>query len=360
MKVLAILLLASYGLAHQAQSDYHQFKNWAQAKAMESCWGEENNKVYVVTMKKAVAKCRQQDAPELELPPYRSAYRFVNILTSSADNMEQNKMEQMYNMMKFFHHQQQDHNDRFTPYNTHRSSQDMMKKMMMKYKMEQMMEKFMNEDSYRSMKNQMSYSPEHKMDFGNFDTFGHKENKAKANFNFGMIRPARDAGDETNPIDLGDKLIAKINAQKEAMVAEIGNMTCVLKEMGMLNADNEIDVRSLKIKLNEYDLPSEWFKIKFEDLIDNCYEVANNLPKSINEQSIITGDFGTVNLGQVKKFMKCYKECHMKLCMDQDTKKNIESNYGPLEEILEQTGWTEYQLLTAFRQLITKEENEYL
>eukprot|EP00091_Calanus_sinicus_P003844 TRINITY_DN13_c0_g3_i8.p1 TRINITY_DN13_c0_g3~~TRINITY_DN13_c0_g3_i8.p1 ORF type:complete len:134 (-),score=38.91 TRINITY_DN13_c0_g3_i8:137-538(-) len=85
MKVLAVLLLASYGLAHQAQSDYHQFKTWAEAKAMESCWGEENNKIYVVQMKKAVAKCKQQDAPELELPPFRSSYKFINYLISGAN-----------------------------------------------------------------------------------------------------------------------------------------------------------------------------------------------------------------------------------------------------------------------------------
>merc|ERR1711936_283110 len=68
MKVLAVLLLASYAIAHGGD-DYHMFKNWAQTKAMESCWGEENMKIYTVNMKKAVAKCHQVDAPELELPP---------------------------------------------------------------------------------------------------------------------------------------------------------------------------------------------------------------------------------------------------------------------------------------------------
>merc|ERR1711892_1124590 len=45
---------------------------------------------------KAVAKCQQQDAPELELPPYRSMYKFVNTLISSADQMDQQKLQQVF------------------------------------------------------------------------------------------------------------------------------------------------------------------------------------------------------------------------------------------------------------------------
>merc|ERR1740124_977033 len=53
-------------------------------------------------MKKAVAKCKQQDAPELELPPYRSSYKFVNVLTGAADSMDHSKMAQMFNFMRSF------------------------------------------------------------------------------------------------------------------------------------------------------------------------------------------------------------------------------------------------------------------
>jgi len=345
MKVFAVLLLASYGLAHQ--SDYHQFKTWAEAKAMESCWGEENNKIYVVQMKKAVAKCKQQDAPELELPPFRSSYKFVNYLISGANNMEHNKMEQMYNFMRQFHENQHEEHDSFSSYGQY----DMMKKMMMKYQMKQMMEKFMNTDSYENTDFDMSYSPEHK--------FHHKDHRSKSRFNLGMLRQARDASGTTKDLELGDKLIAKINAHKESMVADIGNMTCVLQECGMLNAENELDVRSMKQKLNAYILPSEWFKNKFENLIDNCYEMATNLPASIEEENVVSGEFGQVNVGQIKHFLKCYKDEHRKLCMNQDTKKKIEDNYGPVADILEQTNWTEHQLFTAFMYLLSKDDNEY-
>merc|ERR1712141_831270 len=36
-------------------------------------------------MKKAIAKCSHEDAPELSLPPYRSAYRFTNNMMKNDD-----------------------------------------------------------------------------------------------------------------------------------------------------------------------------------------------------------------------------------------------------------------------------------
>merc|ERR1712241_961163 len=42
-------------------------------------------------MKKAIAKCSHEDAPELSLPPYRSSYRFVNTM------MNMMKMSNMMN-----------------------------------------------------------------------------------------------------------------------------------------------------------------------------------------------------------------------------------------------------------------------
>merc|ERR1711887_428503 len=127
---------------------------------------------------------------------------------------------------------------------------------------------------------------------------------------FGMWRNKRDAGDGIKDIELGDRLVAKINSYKESMVAEIGNMTCVLKEVGMLNVENQIDTQRMKQKLAEHGLPSEWFKNRFEELIDNCYEIATNLPANFMEENVVSGEFGEVNVGQVKYFLKCYGGHH--------------------------------------------------
>merc|ERR1712088_780048 len=85
MKLLLALCLL--GLAAGSE-DYKMFMKWAKTKAMESCWGEDNMKIHTVNMKKAVAKCNQQDAPELDLPPFRAINRMINNLVGMASYKE--------------------------------------------------------------------------------------------------------------------------------------------------------------------------------------------------------------------------------------------------------------------------------
>merc|ERR1711936_1286800 len=98
------LLLAAcmLGLATAGQ-DYQMFMKWAKTKALESCWGEENMKLHTVNMKKAVAKCQQVDAPELNLPPFRLLNRFTNNLVGLAYKMEDqdNEMKRYMQYYKF-------------------------------------------------------------------------------------------------------------------------------------------------------------------------------------------------------------------------------------------------------------------
>merc|ERR1712029_1203543 len=94
MRVIStVLVLVVLGV--QADKDWKIFMNWAKTKAMESCWGEENMKLHTLNMKKAVAKCMDEDAPELDLPPFRVMDRLVNNLVSSSD-----ENEDMMKMMK--------------------------------------------------------------------------------------------------------------------------------------------------------------------------------------------------------------------------------------------------------------------
>merc|ERR1719219_1929765 len=151
------------------------------------------------------------------------------------------------------------------------------------------------------------------------------------------------AGEPTPSLDLGDRLVEKLNEQKRHMEEKVGNMTCVLREMGDLDANNKIDIRAMKKSMEDYTMPSPWFAQRYEEMLDTCYEMATNLPSQIEENAIITGeDFGTVNMAEIKCFMKCYEKGEINLCMNQDIKK-IETNFGPLEDILSQTQLTEYQ-----------------
>merc|ERR1712119_95226 len=132
------------------------------------------------------------------------------------------------------------------------------------------------------------------------------------------------------------------------------------REVSGLNKENESDVPALKKSLQQYTMPSPWFKKRYEELIDVCYETAVNLPAAIVEEYKVKGEFGEVNLAHVKQFTKCCTEGKQRLCMNQDTKNKIESNFGPIKAILDETKLTEYQLFPLVLQMLQGEESEYL
>merc|ERR1712083_1131871 len=99
MKLFVVLALVSVALGGM---DYEMTQKWQKLKAMESCWGEENMKLVMVDMKKAIAKCSHEDAPELSLPPYRSAYRFTNTMINKGNSYEHvNDMATMFAKMMY-------------------------------------------------------------------------------------------------------------------------------------------------------------------------------------------------------------------------------------------------------------------
>merc|ERR1719483_621580 len=51
---------------------------------------------------------------------------------------------------------------------------------------------------------------------------------------------------DTDALALNDRLKEKIQHVFEEQQSKVGNMTCVLREINCLNAENEIDVRAMK------------------------------------------------------------------------------------------------------------------
>merc|ERR1711881_19630 len=252
----------------------------------------------------------------------------------------------------------------FSPYssNSHHgdSKMDKMRMMMKMMKMNNMMN---SHDDYSSS----SYSSDDAFDMFNdmFDTT-HKMDNYRSPMGrmsqfknmFNSMRFKRAAGDN---LDLGDRLVEKLAEQKHQMEAKIGNMTCVMRELNVLDASNNIDVQAMKRDIQKYNMPSEWFKNKYEHLLDTCYEMATNLPAEIAENSVVTGEtFGTVKLGEVKMFSKCCEKAKMKLCMHQDIKKKVESNFGPMEDILQETQLTEHEFSPLVMQLLHGKEMDYM
>jgi len=389
MKFLILLTLVT--LAFTWDDDHKMTKQWEKMKALESCWGEENMKLYTVNIKKAIATCTGQDAPELFLPPYRSSYRLINTLINGADKMENEQydlIEKMIHMMRQQQRQRQRPSYTYSgDYNMDSSNDNWMEQMKMKFMMKQMMEKFMDKSdsgvssmSYRQQdQNRFNSQDMMKMFSSMFgdkmddkmDTYrmpqqqGQKEDPMSRMAEFFKVftnNNGRSKRAVTNPsLDLGDRLVEKLNEQKKEMEAKIGNMTCVLKEMNYIDANNKLDIRAMKRDMEQYTMPSPWFAQRYEELIDTCYDMATNLPTEIEENAVVTGEgFGEVNLAEIKSFKKCCAKAETRLCMNHDIKKKIETNFGPLEDILAQTKLTEYQIFPLVIQLLHGQEMEYM
>lgn len=363
-------------------SEWKTYKHWAEMKAQESCWGEDNMKQYMVSMKKAVAKCNQVDAPELSLPPFKSTYRFINSMLTNAEDMENNKIMFLFKMMSNNNNHGYDNNNNkyehifnemfnknsnrhsYGHHSSNSNSNDWMEQMMKKVMMQKMFEKNgmdtsfdtykmdkmsdFNEDDF--MKSMMEY----KMKQMDTPASSYRERMAEL-----LSRNKRQAKDSavTLPVslDIGDRLADKVKAQQQQMQEKIGNMTCVLRECGILNDDNELDARVQKQYMSQYKV-DKWLKERVEDDIDTCVEYATGIPSDYMESYNFPG---YANVAQIKTYMKCIKYSKMRSCMYKDVKEKLEDNFGPLEKILEQTQLTEDQLYPLVMNLMHGDEMEY-
>merc|ERR1712203_632394 len=350
MKFFALLALAAVVLA-----DYENemMNKWIKMKAMESCWGSENMKLYTVELKKAIAKCSNEDAPELSLPPYRSSYRFVKAMINQGNNMDMLK-----NMMAAMSMSMNQDNSEFSyvqPYSTNSGRSDsFMDKMKMK---DMMRSNYQDDDGQFFNEFFKSMGSSDRMD--NYRTGSYRKNDPMSQFKqmFNSYRSKRQA---TDSLDLGDRLVEKLAEQKHQMEAEIGNMTCVLKELNTLDASNNLDLQAMKRDAQQYAMPTPWFGKKYEMILDSCYEMATNPPAEMADNSVVSGSFGTVKVAEIKMFLKCCEKAETKLCMNQDMETKVESNFGPMEELLEQTQLTEAEFFPLVMQLLHGEEMDYM
>merc|ERR1719234_2200364 len=154
------------------------------------------------------------------------------------------------------------------PYSTNSgksdSFMDKMKMMMMKMKMKDMM--------------RSNYQDNYDMD--KYRTGIYRKNDPMSQFKqmFNSYRSKRQA---TDNLDLGDRLVEKLAEQKHQMEAKIGNLTCVLRETNGIDASDNLDLQAMKRDAQQYTMPSPWFGQKYEQMLDNCYEMATNLPAEI-------------------------------------------------------------------------------
>merc|ERR1711926_43051 len=320
---------------------------------------------------------------------------------------EQNQVMFLYNIMKTMkdHHSSEhmsnyfeDNNYQALPYSKNYESKSWLEKMMQKMTMKKMFEKYMKHSQYKNMfdfDNKYNYDKSDSM----MDAFKSKmfEEEMKENMmKYKMQQMQRSSDDSSynayNPfesssyrrrmssvnyrqkrqasgskpngaavilpesLDIGDRLAEKLKEEQEHTEAKIGNMTCVLREMGVLNQQNELDFNTQKRTFEKYNFRSKWLKNRILDDMEMCNKAAEALPYDYQQEQNFPG---LVNLAKVKTFMRCCKYSKMKSCMYQDVKEKLEKNFGSLQKIKEQTQLTEDQLFPLVNQLLHGEEMEY-
>merc|ERR1719481_2333000 len=190
--------------------------------------------------------------------------------------------------------------------------------------------KMMKNVHYNKMGNHQSNNHNHQK-HGMYDMYDMKN----SDMDFSDMFHSRHSRAIASNLDLGDRLVEKLKGQQQEMEEKVGNLTCILQEVNVLDNNNEISL----------------------ELLDTCYQMATTLPAQVEEEHTIQGDFGTVNMAQVKMFMGCCSKAKAKLCMNYDIKQKIEENFGPLNDILRQSGLTENQLFPLVQNLLHGQES---
>jgi len=406
-------------------------KAWMNLKVGEDCWGEENTRIRMIQYKKAVAECTQTDAPELELPPFRTPYRFINTLMNYANKMDERQALHIYRTMQQVRRQfggYRFNNDRysdevrpymmdddnmeemefdFTPslekmikdmmmgkrsssHNSNRmSNMDSMmysnsknSNNMMKHAVLDMDNPFENPSKRRNslvdvvrtvlrekemMESMMKYKKEEEQQYNPFkssNSYRYKRQALEAGKRGRMPGQSRNdgaaaGGATTLPADIsnGDKLKERLEQMNEERQATIGNMTCVMRKMKVLNRDNELDFSLQRRSLDDFNMPDPWFRARVVKDLRVCNLVAEALPaeaqiENYNNNSGNNSNDINVNMSKLKSFVKCYERRAMRTCMARSTKEKIEENFGRLEDIARETQLEEDDLLMLVAKLL--------
>lgn len=335
MRSFIILLCIGMACAGSDLFDEEKmYKTWANHKAMETCYGPDMIKTTLIKMKTAVVKCTGMDMPELELPIFKSPHRVIHALLEGAQDVEQMKL---MSALKGLHQKPQSANSNPTLQlvlggQQAQPQEDMFKKMMMKMMMKKLF----------------------KDEMGPFGSMG--GNKEQDN-KFDILKMLTNAGRNRRAADdvfeLGDRLTEKLKMETQKIQGELGNMSCILQELRILDNKQDLDINGM-IQSMERDewgtFSDEWVK---EQSIKNCRQCVNfaeAIPRTILQDC----PYGE-KWGRIKMFMMCDKFAKMSMCMNHDVKLKLEKNFGKLEDLEEATGLQENQLLPLTAKLLNEQ-----
>jgi len=336
MKIALFVCLVGTVLAHDDEwwNPTHNYNEWAEWKAQESCYGSTAMEQWHVKHKKALRKCSGMPAPEIELyqnmKPNRMIHAMLRGMKEKNNEAMYDVVNRMYNQQSGSSHSPQIH---VVPI---QQNDNMMMKMMKLMMMKRVMNKMVNNrDDY-------DRHDQDDNDMSGFEQFFqmYKDNKDKEGHK-GRYR--RDAA----LYDLGDKLVEKLEMAQEQAQDKAGNVSCYLREFGYIDAENNLDLQGMLREWDSYDWGNnQWLKEKSKQGVQDCYDVTKAIPETILER------YGDVKQWRIKKMMMCL-DTHKKMeCMCNDAKQMLEKHFKPLSELVQETGMSEMQLLKMTNMII--------
>merc|ERR1712018_417571 len=279
-KIRAFIVLACVGVVFAGEDMFgmkKMQKTWAEHKAMESCFGENMMKTSLLKMKKAVVKCTGMDMPELDLPMYNNPHRFVHALLEGAEDLKTMKMFKAMSVLSGQQYNQQSQNAPIQlVLGQQQAPQDnMMKKMFMKMMMKKMFQDKEADESPFGNMGSMKYG----QDQDNQDQYKFFQNMMKA-----MNRNKRATDDL---FELGDRLTDKLKQETEEWQAKLGNASCVLKELDIIDQNENLDISGMvqSVDRGEWgEFPDQWLKEQHIKDCRTCATFADSIPKTVFEE----------------------------------------------------------------------------
>ena len=145
-----------------------------------------------------------------------------------------------------------------------------------------------------------------------------------------------------NPTDVDRMEFAEDIADfKQDMQTKIGNLTCVLTQMKMCDANGNINMdaysyESMSKMFGQTPAGSDpVFLRKLADSFSDCYDISRAWPQQALDRNPLTKEHGRHMV-----FFECAKKVEDKLCAQFEIKQWMETLYGPIEENAEKFGIT--------------------
>merc|ERR1739844_622543 len=276
---------------------------------------------------------------------YKNPHRFVHALLESAEDL---KTMKMYNAMSMMHQGQKAQSSaapiQLVLGQQQQAPQDMMfKKMMMK-----MFKQEMDDDNE---------SPFGSMGATKYSGMGQDDSQYKF-FEKMMKSMNRNKRATDDLFELGDRLTEKLKEETEEMKAKMGNASCVLKELDIIDQNENLDVSGMvqSIENGEWGkFEDEWLEKQHIKDCRTCATFAETIPKSVFAECAYGEKWGKIMM-----FFQCEKESKYKTCMNHDMKLKLEKSFGSLEDLEEKTGLPEYQLLPMTMKLLNEQMDMFM